>query len=92
MTITGSMSGRSLAAHCWRLHQAAERGDGRAAARLHRLGWSGVRAGQCMTDLVMGWHRHPGQPGACDEPCPEAAGGAAWAAAWELYWPPGQHP
>jgi len=45
-----------------------------------------------MTDLMMGWHRHPGQGGACDEECPEASDGAAWAASWEAYWPPGQHP
>jgi hypothetical protein len=86
------MSGKSLAAHCWRLHQAAEAGNTTAARRLHRLGWSGVRAGQCTIDLQMGWHRHPGQDGACDEPCPEASDGAAWAAAWELYWPPGERP
>ena len=84
---------RSLAAHCWRLHQAAQAGDKAAERRLYRLGWSGVRAGQCMIDLETGWHRHPGREDACDEPgCPEALDGAAWVASWEAYWPPGQHP
>jgi hypothetical protein len=87
-----SMSGRSLAAHCWRLHQAAEGGNVTAGRRLERLGASGVRAGQAMIDLVMGWHRHRGQPGACDEACPEASDGEAWARAWEAWWPPGKHP
>jgi hypothetical protein len=85
--------GRSLAAHCWRLHQAAEAGDRAAERRLYRLGRSGVRAGQCMIDLVTGSHRHPGCLDACDDmSCTEASDGAAWAASWELYWPPGQHP
>lgn len=88
------MSGsRPLAAHCWRLHRAAQGGDRQAERRLERLGRSGVRAGQCWIDLTMGWHRHPGQPGACDDTsCPEASDAATWAASWELYWPPGQHP
>jgi hypothetical protein len=87
------MSGRGLAARCWQLHAAAERGDGTAARRLERLGRAGVRAGQCHIDLVMGWHRHPGDAGTCnEETCAEASGGAAWAASWELYWPPGKRP
>ena len=84
---------RSLALHCWQLHQTAEAGDRTAARRLERLSRSGVRAGQAMTDLVMGWHRHPGQPGPCDDTsCAEASDGAVWAASWEAWWPPGQHP
>ena len=86
------MSGRSLAARCWQLHVAAERGDTAAARRLARLSRAGVRAGQCHIDLVMGWHRHPGHVDACDEACLEAADGAVWAASWEAYWPPGKHP
>jgi hypothetical protein len=87
------MSGRSLAARCWQLHQAAGRGDRQAGARLDRLSRQGVRAGQCHIDLVCGWHRHAGDPHACDEPgCAEALDGAAWAASWELYWPPGGRP
>lgn len=86
------MSGKSLAARCWQLHAAAQRGDRRSAARLDRLGRAGFRAGQCQIDLFMGWHRHPGSPHACDERCPEAQDGAAWAASWELWWPPGQRP
>jgi hypothetical protein len=82
---------RSLAAHCQRLHRAAEGGDRAAGRRLDRLGWSGHRAGQCLIDLVAGWHRHPGMRDACDEAgCPEAAGGAVWAASWEAWWPPGK--
>ena len=53
-TIPRSMSGRGLAARCWALHRAAEAGDRRAGARLGRLSRAGVRAGQCVTDLVMG--------------------------------------
>ena len=90
------MSGRSLAARCWQLHQAAERGDAAAARRLDRLSRAGVRAGQCRTDLAMGWHRHAGRPGqldCCDDPsCPAAADGSAWAQAWEAWWPPGRPP
>jgi len=87
------MSGRSLAARCWQLHAAAERGDRTAAARLQRLSAAGVRAGQCMIDLVMGWHRHAGDPGACDEAgCAEALDGAVWSASWEAYWPAGGAP
>jgi len=84
---------RSLAAHCRRLHQAAEAGDKAAERRLDRLTRSGVRAGQCAIDLEMSWHRHPGREDACDEPgCPEAPDPVAWAASWERYWPAGQHP
>jgi hypothetical protein len=87
------MLGRSLAAHCWQLHAAAERGDAAAARRLDRLSAAGVRAGQCHIDLGMQWHRHPGQLDPCDDTsCPEASDPVAWAASWELYWPPGQHP
>jgi hypothetical protein len=83
----------SLAARCWQLHAAAERGDTAAARRLDRLVRGGVRAGQCGTDLLMGWHRHPGQLDPCeDASCPEASDGAVWAASWEGYWPPGHHP
>jgi hypothetical protein len=92
MTAVSTLASRSLAAHCWRLHRAAEAGNVTAARRLGRLGWSGVRAGQCTIDLTMGWHRHLGQPDACGEACPEAADGAVWAASWELWWPPGKHP
>jgi hypothetical protein len=89
----GCMTKRGgLAARMWQLHQAGQRGDRVAGQRLERLGHAGVRAGQCLIDLAMGWHRHPGQAGACDEPCPEALDGALWAASWEAYWPPGQHP
>lgn len=86
------MSARSLAARCWHLHQAAERGDRAAGRRLDRLAARGIRAGQCAIDLAMDWHRHAGQPDPCDEPCPEALDGAAWAQAWEAYWPPGAGP
>jgi len=83
----------SLAARAWRLHQAAGAGDRAAERQLERLGAAGVRAGQCHIDLVMGWHRHPGRPDACDEPgCAEASDGTTWAQSWELYWPPGNRP
>ena len=76
-----------------RADQLAEAGDRAAGRRLERLGRSGVRAGQCMIDLAMGWHRHAGRQDTCEDPsCPEASDGAAWAASWEGYWPPGQPP
>jgi len=86
------MSGRSLAARCWQLHAAAERGDRQAGLRLDRLSRAGYRAGQCAIDLFMGWHRHPGDPHPCDDACPEASDGAAWSASWEAYWPAGGSP
>ncbi len=89
----GSMPGRGLAAHMYRLHTAAADGDRRAGQRLERLARSGFRAGQCGIDLTVGWHRHPGRAGSCmDESCPEATDAGVWARSWELYWPQGKHP
>ena len=85
------MSG--LAGRCWALHTAAEAGDAAAARRLEGLVARGPRAAQCATDLLYGWHRHPGQWDACEaQACPEATGPAAWAQSWEGYWPPGGAP
>ncbi len=83
----------SLAARCQQLHAAAEAGDTAAAQRLDRLAAAGPRAAQCLGDLLLEWHRHPGQPDPCEsEQCAEASDPAAWARSWEAYWPPGQHP
>ena len=92
MTTPVSTLARSLAARCWQLHTAAERGDGQAGRRLERLAGAGVRAGQCHADLVMGWHRHAGGRGACLDDCPEASDGVVWASSWEAWWPPGKPP
>jgi len=83
----------SLAARCQQLHRAAERGDAGAEARLQRLAAAGQRAAQCLADLLLEWHRHPGRLDPCEDPsCAEALDAVAWARSWEAYWPPGQHP
>jgi hypothetical protein len=87
------VSSDSLAARCVRLHEASERGDPWAERILFRLAMRGPRAGQLLIDLEMGWHRHPGSPGPCEDAgCAEALVPAVWAASWEAYWPPGGKP
>ena len=83
----------SLAARAWQLHAAAKAGDAAADRQLGRLAARGTRAGQAVIDVTCGWHRHPGQPDACDdEMCAEVLDGAVFAASWEAWWPPGGSP
>ncbi len=83
----------SLAARCYRVHQAAEAGVPGAERQLRRMAARGERAAQAVTDLSLQWHRHPGSPDPCEGvSCPEASDPVAWAQSWERYWPAGQHP